>query len=491
MRRGWTIDPVLEGRRGKSGGVQCVCSHDITKDGVKDVLVGRTDGGVEVWSFDTGPQPQLVFERALQESVTAVDCGLITNPNFEEVLVTTYSGKLISFSSEPSSGGHDDATGGGAQAGRGGGGKERRERGERKIRGLRDEIDKLRERVERSRTEVSRASPDNPSGIGSEVQFAMNHRWSLNPDEARYELNIELSTPIDTVLLQCDVPVELLDAELDAAIVSRTPNTSSGLLATFRCQDRANRLELCVRTSEGRYGNLYAYVWPRISPKTCQLASFHIKPLSLHTRMQSSVVEGELAEMNSLTITGSFKLVEVHSWVVACLPEVPARLQTESASFAFRNTFLDTLLLADYREGEANFRSDSLTTLAIVKEVVTKQGEQTGQPQPRTTAGLLAPTRQLLSTRRAKITRAARSPPRSAPLALSPMCLCVLRPVHPQSLALLGSSLVLVLLCGSQPLIARSRSRSRSTPRKPRSRLCFERSTRCSSTSSRWTTRSS
>ena len=126
MRRGWTIDPVLEGRRGKSGGVQCVCSHDITKDGVKDVLVGRTDGGVEVWSFDTGPQPQLVFERALQESVTAVDCGLITNPNFEEVLVTTYSGKLISFSSEPSSGGHDDATGGGAQAGRGGGGKERR-----------------------------------------------------------------------------------------------------------------------------------------------------------------------------------------------------------------------------------------------------------------------------------------------------------------------------------------------------------------------------
>jgi Bardet-Biedl syndrome 7 protein len=63
----------------------------------------------------------------------------------------------------------------------------------------------------------------------------------------------------------------------------------------------------------------------------------------------------------------------MHSWVVATLPEVPQRLQEEGASFTFRNTFLDTLLLADYRKGEATFQSDSLTTLAIVKEVVTKE----------------------------------------------------------------------------------------------------------------------
>ena len=55
------------------------------------------------------------------------------------------------------------------------------------------------------------------------------------------------------------------------------------------------------------------------------------------------------------------------------MPEVPARLQADSASFVFRNTFLDTLLLTDYTKGEASFRSDSLTTLAIVKEVVTKE----------------------------------------------------------------------------------------------------------------------
>jgi len=30
---------------------------------VKDILVGRDDGMVEVWSFDIGDTPKLAFER--------------------------------------------------------------------------------------------------------------------------------------------------------------------------------------------------------------------------------------------------------------------------------------------------------------------------------------------------------------------------------------------------------------------------------------------
>eukprot|EP00965_Chrysotila_dentata_P178539 5896496-Pleurochrysis_carterae.AAC.1 len=40
---------VLENRRGKAGGVWCICAEDITKDGAKDLLVGRDDGVVEAW----------------------------------------------------------------------------------------------------------------------------------------------------------------------------------------------------------------------------------------------------------------------------------------------------------------------------------------------------------------------------------------------------------------------------------------------------------
>ena len=68
-------------------------------------------------------------------------------------------------------------------------------------------------------------------------------------------------------------------------------------------------------------------------------------------------------------------MAQVHSWGGACLPEVPARLQDDEVSFAFRNTFLGTLLLAKYAKGEATFKSESLTTLAIVKEVRAKRLE--------------------------------------------------------------------------------------------------------------------
>ena len=39
-----------------------------------------------------------------------------------------------------------------------------------------------------------------------------------------------------------------------------------------------------IRSIEGQYGTLQAYVTPRIQPKTCQVRQYHIKPLSLHQR---------------------------------------------------------------------------------------------------------------------------------------------------------------------------------------------------------------
>ena len=67
------------------------------------------------------------------------------------------------------------------------------------------------------------------------------------------------------------------------------PDGQSGLLATYRLQEAVNRIELRVRTVEGRYGSLQAYVWPRISPKACRAATYPIKPLSLHTRLLEPV----------------------------------------------------------------------------------------------------------------------------------------------------------------------------------------------------------
>jgi Bardet-Biedl syndrome 7 protein len=349
---GWQINPALEGRRGKSAGVSCLHSEDMTKDGVADILIGREDGMVEVWSFDVGDGPKLAFERNLHESVTGIGCGAVSNSNFDEVIVSTYSGQIVAFSSEP---GQVEA--GGASDGR-------KEPSERRVAKMLAELDSLSAQVDRER--AARNGSAAPVG-----EVKLRDKWTLSADEACYNLSLEMAVPLEGVLLQCDVPVEMVEAS--GAIASRSPmvDGKAGLLVSFRCHELTNRIELRMRTSEGRYGQLQAFVWPRISPKTCAVASYAIKPLSLHTRLAAPPVE--LPALSTLRIKGSFTVEQMHSWVAACLPEVPARLAGETGSVAFRSTFLGTLLLCDYAKGEASFRSDSLTALAIVKEVVSKE----------------------------------------------------------------------------------------------------------------------
>jgi len=44
-------------------GVLCIDTFDIAGDGVKDILVGRDDGTMEVYSLDGSNEPALRFEN--------------------------------------------------------------------------------------------------------------------------------------------------------------------------------------------------------------------------------------------------------------------------------------------------------------------------------------------------------------------------------------------------------------------------------------------
>jgi len=150
-------------------------------------------------------------------------------------------------------------------------------------------------------------------------------------------------------------------------------SSGSQLLATYRCQeqeDSTNRLQMSVRTVEGQHGELQALVIARIEPKTAQSVKVNIKPLSMHHRLHEPLDE---RAVNTLRLTGTFTLSQMHEWVCFCLPDVPARLQEREVSMNFRNCFLGTILSAEYRKGEAVFKSDSVSTIAILKEVITRQ----------------------------------------------------------------------------------------------------------------------
>ncbi|NXW31013.1 BBS7 protein, partial [Phaetusa simplex] len=304
-----------------------------------------------------------ILIRALSESIASIQGGCVGKDGYDEILASTYSGWLTGLTTEPV---HRE----------GGSGEELKlsQEMQSKISSLRNELEHLQMKVLQEREKYQQSSQSS-TAVSSVPAFSVNDKFTLNKDDASYSLILEVQTAIDNVLVQSDVPIDLLDVDKNSAVVSFSscdsePN-SNFLLATYRCQANTTRLELKVRSIEGQYGTLQAYVTPRIQPKTCQVHQYQIKPLSLHQRTHS--IDHD-RPMNTLTLKGQFSFAEIHSWVVFCLPEVPEKTPAgESITFYFQNTFLGTQLESTYRKGEGCFKSDNISTISILKDVLSKE----------------------------------------------------------------------------------------------------------------------
>ncbi|XP_034303271.2 Bardet-Biedl syndrome 7 protein homolog isoform X1 [Magallana gigas] len=358
----------------RNGGVLALDSYDITADGVLDLIVGRDDGLVEIYSYDESDEPIFRFKQQLSESVTSVQGGVIATQGFDEIICSTYAGWVLGLTSEQMSKGlsstpiiPDTA----AKA---------------KINSLKGELEELQQKVVTEREKYQQTATSK-TAISAVPHFDINDKFVLNREDASYTLSLELQLPIDNVLLQSDVPIDLLDVEKNSAVVSYSacnPEEGNFLLATYRCQANTTRLELKIRSIEGQYGTLQAYITPRVQPKTCRVKQYQIKPLSLHQRTH---VFDDARPLNTIKLSGPFSLAEVHSWVCFCLPELPERTPPgDCITFHFVSTFLDTQLECVYRtgfdsgsnakvtkKGEAIFRSDNISTISILKDVLTKE----------------------------------------------------------------------------------------------------------------------
>ncbi|XP_037116427.1 Bardet-Biedl syndrome 7 protein [Syngnathus acus] len=348
----------------KKGGILCLDTYDITGDGVRDLLVGRDDGMVAVYGFDSTNEPTQRFEHALSESVTSIQGGCVGKESYDEILTATYTGWVTGLTTEP-------------QKVELGAGDEVRisKEVQAKVEALRAELEQLQVKVQVGREQYQQTSLSK-TAVSVVPTFSINDKFTLCQDDASYSLTLEVQTAIDNLLLQSDVPIDLLDVDNNSAVVSFSecdsehPN-GNFLLATYRCQANTTRLELKVRSIEGQYGTLQAYVTHRLQPKTCQVRQYRIKPLSLHQRTHSIDQD---RPMNRLSLVGQFSFAEIHSWVVFCLPEVPEKTPAgESITFYFLNTFLGTQLHATYSKGEGHFKSDNISTISILSDVLSKE----------------------------------------------------------------------------------------------------------------------
>ncbi|GBM81005.1 Bardet-Biedl syndrome 7 protein [Araneus ventricosus] len=344
----------------KHGGVLSLHNYDITGDGIKDLIIGRSDGLIEVYGYDEAENPVPRFTYNCGESVTSVNGGIVGSAGYDELLITTYTGSVSGLSMKEHLTHFPHAVDPDVI---------------KRITHLKEEVEELQQQVQKERESYQLAAQSDIGGVSAVPYFSINDMFQLNHEDASYLLTLEVQTAIDNVLIQSDVPVDLLDSERNSAVVSYSscdPESDGNfLLATYRCQANTTRLEVKIRSIEGQYGTLQVYITPRLQPKCCQIRQYQIKPLSLHCRTHTF---DENKPLNTLTLRGAFALAEIHSWIVFCMPEVPERMPPgECATFYFKSTFLDTVLYCYYKKGESVFKSDNISTISILKDVLTRE----------------------------------------------------------------------------------------------------------------------
>ena len=189
---------------------------------------------------------------------------------------------------------------------------------ENRIRTMRKELEELRLKVHNKRETFTKLSKQ---FVPVAQQFEVNTKFYLDPEEAAYMIQIELPMSIDTIALSSSVHVDLLDQETNSnAVVSRSPPDAANknaLLATYRCQETASRVEMKLRTTEGESGDITATVIAKTNPKVAQVIKLQVKSLSLHHRIHVFEEEESERKLNVLKITGTFSQQVMHDWISA------------------------------------------------------------------------------------------------------------------------------------------------------------------------------
>ncbi|XP_020292035.1 Bardet-Biedl syndrome 7 protein homolog isoform X3 [Pseudomyrmex gracilis] len=325
------------------------------QDGI-DILVGRQDGIVEVYTFpDEDMTSTLRYHYNAGESISTVVGGIIGIANYPEVLVTTYSGRVFGLTTSPP---------GLLEAGQSDVGMAR----------LKQEIQQLQERL----NEEKESSGFMPDPLAPLI-LAVNYKMMLNKEDASYSLYVELDASIDNVLIQSDTPVDLLETENNSAVVSLSacdPREGNFVLATYRCQINTNRLEMRFRSIEGQPGTLQIYVTSQVQPKRCRKISAPIYALSLHVRQYEENDATQLSgPFNELKLNGNFTIAEMHAWLSMALPDVPERphIHENEAVLTYVSSFIGTVLRCKYKKGSALFLGENISSIIILRDILTKE----------------------------------------------------------------------------------------------------------------------
>ncbi|KAA6387511.1 MAG: hypothetical protein EZS28_016961, partial [Streblomastix strix] len=431
-RRGW----LLPG----NGSINSISVYDLNRSGLPVIIVGRDSGLLQVLTFETAEMltiaaPRMSFEYKLNESICSVGGGILTSPNFDEVVVVTFSGKIICFTTEQFQEDalkvvnvqQNDKT------------KDKKKvKGEKKgeqISGnaggegysagqLVPHLNQDTSSSSSSSSSTQQISPNNsptkitgstglsmgiggPDGINSGIG---SDGLPINPiQQPAFKMKAELQESSSKKLeelakqvIQLQTKLAHLQNDYDKTEKRSIPTKSDAKIKTslILLQDEP-RHQLSIDCSVplefiGIHTDVYADIEliqgnnerpsSQLQQKkgqsqqkgnmadeiVKQAADKAIASSKASTAEISGDVAGQPKIMNEITITGDFTAIDAHAWLHACLDFVPPRMQNDVGHLEFISAFLGTELIADYKNKELKIRSDNISALAIIKEYVSK-----------------------------------------------------------------------------------------------------------------------
>ncbi|CAD5213465.1 unnamed protein product [Bursaphelenchus okinawaensis] len=293
---GFTKQKVLYGTRNgrlglldlgeKSGGIlwematssaaaiTAIYCHKLTENTYPDIVIGKDDGVIDIYTVNENDFASYQQSYNCNESITSLECIHVDEGNYDEIIVSTYTGWVFGLSTE-----HYNAKTS----------KDKKISTDNtpslqvKVQKMQSELDQLELKVKEEREKyhdmIMKGAEDNKEGpfVDTTPPFHVNDRFTLNKYLACYTLTLELAVPIEYVFLHSDVDVELMDVEKNSAVISVTekdPAKGNQLLAVYRCQADITRMEMRIRSIEGQCGTLKTYIVPRLQIKTCQVNWF-------------------------------------------------------------------------------------------------------------------------------------------------------------------------------------------------------------------------
>lgn len=352
-------DTLVEHKENRSG-VTCLDTYDVTGDGKVELLVGKRDGSIHIYTLmednDIDIGSALIFKGKYGESISAIKGGCVRQNGYIEVIAITYTGLVFGLTTQviPQSMSESRLEAMNLEQ-------------DTNILHTDNEFEELGRRLAAERQRAPLISPGETSASGLHI----NDVFTLNKDEASYDLSIEIPLPIESVHFRCDCPIEVQNK--DGMVFGEIqPLEGIYLAATYIPKILTLRADFNFRAVEGQNGTLQMMITPRNSPGVIEMREYQIKPLSLHMRVHKEITE--LRPFNTLSLKGSFSQAEIHSWLNNCVPEMPERIHVgDNSSFVFRHVFATTILIVEYGKGMAEFKSDNLSTISILKEYLTKE----------------------------------------------------------------------------------------------------------------------